>query len=349
MPLLAGRIPVYQDVLKSVVVSDEEEDLESLASEAFFTLANAPVVGYRTVSKQVVNIRQNNTIDNSTGGIVWETGYFLARHLEHLEVSLPKEVAHRRVMEVGAGCGLLGLAISRLRSNGGGVVLTECTECIDHLRENVQDNARHVAGGEVPPEASLLRWDRRAEDVAAAGATLGEPFDLIVGTDVVFSVALVRPLLETIWGLSHRKTSVYICLQVRCQHAFDELLRLAAEYFKVEDQSAQLAASPGCELAESLSCFLFAFTERKKRSGAAKGAADGADGADGAGAETGGAGGGGQKKMGRGKRARADEGEGTDGGSSADAKPKEQKQEKKEKEKQKKKKKKKQAAKESDD
>jgi hypothetical protein len=59
------------------------------------------------------------------------------------------------------------------------------------------------------PCDAASRQDRKA-CLQAAGA----PFDIIVGTDVVFAKRLVEPLLQTIHSLSKKDTVVWLCLQV---------------------------------------------------------------------------------------------------------------------------------------
>ena len=52
------------------------------AAEVFFNLANDQRVAYRTASGHLVTVRQDPDVEDSTGGIVWETAYLLATFLE---------------------------------------------------------------------------------------------------------------------------------------------------------------------------------------------------------------------------------------------------------------------------
>ena len=159
---------VYQDVAG--------KDTEA-AAELFFDLANEGTVSYRcrTTPPKLVTVRQDRDIEDCTGGIVWETAYLLATFLENRGLIDPKQ----KVLEVGAGCGLLGLVLA---NHGCRVVLTEATEAMANLRLNVeaavpaQEKDRPVTA-----EARLLRWDK-AEDIAAVAQSEAAPFDLILGT-----------------------------------------------------------------------------------------------------------------------------------------------------------------------
>ena len=99
-------------------------------------------------------VRQNPTVESCTGGIVWETSFLLATFLE--TTGLPPRKS--RILEVGAGCGMLGLVLA---SHGLRVTLTETTAAMDVLRGNVT-HAHNIAvakaaGGTA--RARLLRWD----------------------------------------------------------------------------------------------------------------------------------------------------------------------------------------------
>jgi hypothetical protein len=51
------------------------------------------------------------------------------------------------------------------------------------------------------------------------------PFDVILAADVVFSVALVGPLLKCIARCAAKTATVLVCLQERCPDAFREFRR----------------------------------------------------------------------------------------------------------------------------
>jgi hypothetical protein len=71
----------------------------------------------------------------------------LAKYLEHHYAK--DHWSGKRVLEVGAGCGLVGLALAL---QGADVVLTDRKEVVPTLQENVQ---RNVAGSKVAPLTPL--------------------------------------------------------------------------------------------------------------------------------------------------------------------------------------------------
>jgi len=241
---------IYQDLVEN------SDDIN--AGEVFFELANEKLVGYRTKSGHLVEVAQTPNIKDSTGGIVWETSFFLSTFIEESALaSLPG----KSVLEVGAGCGLLGLVLAY---NGCDVVCTEATETLSVLQGNFTDGVTSSvkkAGGSI--RAQLLRWEEPSDRVAlSTDPDTPIDFDVILGTDVFFDKALVAPLLETMVSLAHRDTVVWLCFQERCAAAHDELLKLAPSYFNaVENASERLAATPGCAAAATLDCWLLRLSE----------------------------------------------------------------------------------------
>lgn len=251
---MGSNEPVFQDVMSDDVAADSD-----VVCERLFDMANAPAVRYRC-GNAVVRIQQNNQIEDCTGGIVWETAFVLASFLERALCSSAerKSCDTASVLEVGAGCGLLGLVLWQA---GHDVVLTEVDEAMPILALNTT-NAYAATGRSLdrgPPVAQRLRWGD--EDDMSAVLKQRRGYDFIVGTDVVFASRLVQPLLSTMHRMSHAGTIVYMCMQIRCEDAHAEFLQCAPLYFKrVEDISKRELWSdppPACAFAEALDVLLF--------------------------------------------------------------------------------------------
>jgi hypothetical protein len=140
-----------------------------------------------------------------------------------------------------------------------------------NLSDNVTANRSSIkAPGTIT--AQQLCWGN-SEEIAAVSSS--GPFDLIVGTDVVFNQVsllvvcdlcaalplistctqdLVLPLLDTICQLSHKKTEVWLCLQERCPHAHRKLKAELPTFFDVSDMP--LDNLPGLQFASELECIL---------------------------------------------------------------------------------------------
>ena len=240
----------------------DDDDLQT----RLFELANAPAVAYRCQGGQRITVRQDRTAKVHTGGIVWETAFLLALFLEQRQQrrrqqqqqqrqqqqqqqqqqpATPCNVGARHVLEVGAGCGLLGMVLAAAGCN---VVLTEHPIALANLRCNVE--ACKISSQRA--RVAQLDWTKEShlQELIAAQNARGCPrcFDTIVGTDVVFSEHLVVPLLNTIHLLSDAKTTVWLCLQERCAAAHKLLMTSIPSYFRscAQIQSPGAAVEEGC-------------------------------------------------------------------------------------------------------
>jgi len=248
------------------------------AANACFELANVTWVSYRIdhhplqQQQKVIRIRQdhNEACGQHTGGIVWETSYLLLNYLRQKFSSsmgdekkvLSKYPCGKTVLEVGAGCGLLGIGIykSKLAKR---VILTDTDSVLPNLRYNVQENysskhnkkkMRTDDDTDEKVRVCGLDWTRYEEDCRDANI-LPHSMDMIVGTDVVFSTRFVRPLLETLRYLAHSQTTILLCLQERCPDSHRLLKHSASDYgLMVQDISNDVTQVPTCEWGNDLEC-----------------------------------------------------------------------------------------------
>jgi predicted nicotinamide N-methyase len=277
----------------ALAAEDEGED-DALATR-LFELANASHVRFAAASGPDLIIRQDATIP-STGGCVWETALCMTvwarAHLAPMAAAAAEKGAPLRVLELGAGCGLLSLALARMRFD---VVATEQDGVLENLEFNVERNnaaleaattakrgrpkrAKRVAGS---CTTARLAWGDAADLAGLSGAPAAPGFDFVVGTDVVYIPELVAPLLRTLWAAasSERRTVVYLCLQQRCAASHALLLQTAGAYFESVSlvplvADARDAAADGGDVgradvallrkfASDLECMLLKLTRRR--------------------------------------------------------------------------------------
>ncbi|KAL3933292.1 MAG: hypothetical protein SGBAC_010460 [Bacillariaceae sp.] len=254
---------------------DDDDDDDQVTANAFFELANAKAISYRISPSCEIVIHQDvSACGQHTGGIVWETSYLLLNYL--------KATGHscQRLLEVGAGCGLVGLGCHKMGTIATKeVIITETKDVMKNLTKNWKrnydddedddDNDNDNDNDNEKPVPNLriceLDWTIYREDCKMAKIKK-HSVDTIVGTDVVFATSLVEPLLQTMRYLAHDETVGYLCLQERCKDSHQLLLKEASTYdFKIEDISEEYAALPECKWGTDLECCLLKFTIEEKK------------------------------------------------------------------------------------
>ena len=127
-----------------------------------------------------------STDHDLTGQVVWPVSVALARFVAARLDSLKG----RRVVEVGAGTALAGLAAAR--SDAVSVVLTDGSDVIIRLLERALASSNVTATLKAPISARKLLWGDRAS-FDGIGCC-----DVVLGADVVCWPRLVEPLLQTV-------------------------------------------------------------------------------------------------------------------------------------------------------
>ncbi len=223
-----------------------------------------------------VIIQQDNSCETHTGGIVWETSYLLALYLKSRFGDTSTETKRTsnnlplgRLLEVGSGCGMLGLILSSSNLCNK-VVMTETNDVMPNLIKNVEYNTS-PNGFCLSKKVSTrqLRWDAYKEDIKnSCGDLQPHSFDTIVGTDVIFTTSLVKPLLKTLRKMSHEKTKIYLCVQVRCVDSHALFLKKAARYgFECSEVTEDLKNFEECRFGLDLDCKLFLLQSLEKNVG----------------------------------------------------------------------------------
>lgn len=213
MSKIKGPVVVRARVLENTV-KDHLQDVENHAENGFFPLSSEPlsIAKDMTISEK----RAVREINYKKAGIslkmVEETGESIAKHLwdgaiigmyELLEddpVGLPKQPRH--ILELGAGCGLIGIGFAQLykRSN---VVLTDLDDAEEICKYNIKLNQ--------VPNAKFKEFDWNEDDQEVTSVN----WDLVLTTDCIYNddsyAALIgaltrvaKPSTRFVMGHKHR-------------------------------------------------------------------------------------------------------------------------------------------------
>lgn len=169
------------------------------------------------------------------GTTVWDASMVLVKYLEkncRKGRFSPSKLKGKRVIELGAGCGVAGFGMALL---GCDVVSTDQTEVLPLLMRNCERNASRImqmnpgsdSFGSI--QVAELSWGN-VDQIKA----VDPPFDYIIGTDVVYAEHLLEPLLQTMLALSGPKTTILLGYEIRSTNVHEQMLNLWKRNFEVK-------------------------------------------------------------------------------------------------------------------
>ncbi|XP_072975117.1 uncharacterized protein [Typha angustifolia] len=169
------------------------------------------------------------------GTTVWDASMVFVKFLEKNSRKgrfCPSKLKGKRVIELGAGCGLAGLGMALL---GCEVITTDQVEVLPLLMRNVERNTSWILQA-TPDSASIgsievaeLDWGNQ-EHIKA----VGPPFDYIIGTDVVYAEHLLEPLMQTILALSGPRTMILLGYEIRSTIVHEQMIQMWKKNFIVK-------------------------------------------------------------------------------------------------------------------
>ena len=136
--------------------------------------------------------KQNKGADGGFASTVWDSAIVLAKFIEKHQ----EKFRGLRVVELGAGCGLVSVAL--IHAGAARVVATDLPANTKLLRNNVSRNAPSGKHEGHAWDVKALSWGKDAKT-----ALENEPFDLVIATDCMYvleSACLLADTLEALVG-----------------------------------------------------------------------------------------------------------------------------------------------------
>ncbi|XP_032883674.1 EEF1A lysine methyltransferase 3-like [Amblyraja radiata] len=146
-------------------------------------------------------LRITRDLSNNLGisAIIWESGLVLCRYFQQEKI----DFLGKKVIELGSGTGIVGILATLL---GGDVTLTDQPSVLRQIEFNVATNVPKSN----PSRAIVcpLRWGENQSEFPA-------DFDVILGSDIVYSPLHFQGLIQTLRHLSSHTTVIYISSKMR--------------------------------------------------------------------------------------------------------------------------------------
>lgn len=211
-----SRFPDLSCVLSNGIALSVKTEAEATEREREDKSEGAPDGPIQKESHRVSNVDKPD-LGGWTGGSIWESGQVLAQLLS----AEPERVRGKRVLELGTGCGLVGLVAGALGARE--VVLTD--QVLFMAAANLAANVSAM------PEARLrFRLERLQWGDIAATVALKPPFEVLLGSDIMYHEEHHRALADTIAELSTIGTVVLWVTPDWCIEEPTELQTRLADY-----------------------------------------------------------------------------------------------------------------------
>jgi len=166
-----------------------------------------------------ITIHQSEEPDST----LWDASVVLSRYLCTLDSSL---LAKKRVIELGAGCGLVGIIAAM---QGADTVITDMQEYIPLIQQNIDANQQYVVRNNGSAVATTLDWGNLEE----IQTKFNPPVDYILGSDIVYALQGFEDLVAAIKCLSSKDTQILIAYEHRWKDVEGYFLELVEKYFTV--------------------------------------------------------------------------------------------------------------------
>ena len=188
--------------------ADAMEPLVHSAAALLAICAGAASAGTRTrtfafgagagaVRVQLTDVALRNDDFGSVGAQTWGSACVLAEMIAEeparfgLEFGDGSETV-RRVLELGAGTGLVSLTIGKIAAGRGGGVEIVASDVhpltLENLRMNIENNNFCSDSRDISVSAHFLDWQEAADPANALAAPFDVPFDEVFGADIVYEV-----------------------------------------------------------------------------------------------------------------------------------------------------------------
>jgi predicted nicotinamide N-methyase len=151
-----------------------------------------------------LSIHEPTMLGDDLGLKTWAASYLLAKRLHTFDLVKDGRLQKPRVLELGSGTGLVGLAMAGL---GADVLLTDLPSIHSNLARNVKDNVEVVRQNYGSASSGILDWSNPADlrvfttgtpETGDPGVRLHQKFALVLAADSLYSPDHPRMLVDSI-------------------------------------------------------------------------------------------------------------------------------------------------------
>ncbi len=193
------------------------------------------------------------------GTSLWDSAVAFLRYLDeetaHESSPLSADrIRGARVVELGAGCGLAGMALA---AHGAQVTFTDKPEVMPHLEHNVRENMHAEASGQ-------LRFTPYCWGTDPVEVGLCPPYNFVVATDCLYMPSQVAPFIDALTSLSDSRTVVVLAMERRDEAVWQDFTLALKRRFRVRRVARKQIQHKLNEGEQDAADFLGIFVARKR-------------------------------------------------------------------------------------
>ena len=171
-------------------------------------------------------VKQNFTLGK--GGIFWDGSYFISKYL--LSNLFNQNTKIKTILELGAGTALPSL-VSLIKGNFQ-VVTTDMPKLIPQINEIIEINKNNF-NKDAKSIVTDLSWEKGEDIVKIKTIMDNKPFDLIIGSELVYLDDLFDDLINVIRTFSDENTFIILSYKIRLPSMVEDFTNKLKKYFEI--------------------------------------------------------------------------------------------------------------------
>eukprot|EP01134_Creolimax_fragrantissima_P000603 CFRG0603T1 len=195
---------VDEKIMSTERIHPHSDNLKDLKNRTFLTPDENGLLHLSVFGKPVVIGTEQET--GNVAGKLWSVSLVLLNYFQKMGVNA---FAEKRVLELGAGVGLLGIALSRA---GAKVTCTDLHLVLPLLQSNVTRNQEENVENTGTCKVTALAWglDEFRESTVGKEIEQEGDYDYIIAADLVYDECLHDILVETLQQTMGPNTVLYL-------------------------------------------------------------------------------------------------------------------------------------------
>lgn len=158
-------------------------------------------------------LHEPSLTEDNLGLKTWASSYLLAKRLHLIDVPEPTGGSQRRVLELGSGTGLVGIAAAAVW--GAKVRLTDLPEIEPNLAMNVRDNSQVIETGGGVATTGVLDWSDSSNPSSDE-----DRYPIILAADPLYSPEHPSLLVQTIERYLLRRAEARVIVELPLREAY---------------------------------------------------------------------------------------------------------------------------------